>query len=58
MLILICNRIIMATNSIVKEKTAPKKSGRYATADEAVRAKNAPLIALLKKLNIKVVPAS
>jgi hypothetical protein len=29
--------------------------GKYATADEAARTKNAPLIALLKKLDVKVV---
>jgi hypothetical protein len=29
--------------------------GKYATAEEAARAKNAPLIALLKKLDVKVV---
>jgi hypothetical protein len=33
----------------------PTKLGKYATAEEAARAKNAPLIALLKKLDVKVV---
>lgn len=44
----------MTTGSIAQEKTTPKKSGRYATPEEAVKVKNAPLIALLKKLNIKI----
>jgi len=44
----------MTTDSIVKEKATPKKTGRYATTEEAVKVKNAPLITLLKKLNVKV----
>jgi len=48
----------MTTDSIVKEKASPKKVGRYVTAEEAVKVKNNPLVALLKKLNVKVVPAS
>jgi len=48
----------MTTDSIVKEKATPKKAGRYATAEEAATVKNAPLVALLKKLTVKVVPAS
>lgn len=32
------------------------KQGQYATQAEAVHVKNAPLIALLKKLNVKVAP--
>jgi hypothetical protein len=33
----------------------PIKLGKYATAEEAVKAKNEPLIATLKKLEVKVV---
>jgi len=45
-------------DSLVKEKATPKKTGLYATAEEAGKAKNAPLIALLKKRGVKVAPAS
>ncbi|MEZ0484507.1 hypothetical protein [Fibrella aquatica] len=48
----------MTPNTSIKEKPSPKKTGRYATADEAATVKNAPLVALLKKLTVKVVPAS
>lgn len=36
----------------------PTKLGKYATAEEAAKAKNEPLIALLKKLNVKVITKS
>ncbi len=39
---------------MAKRKNKPKL-GKYATAEEAVKAKNEPLIALLKKLDVKVV---
>jgi hypothetical protein len=41
----------------VEKSTVDKstKLGKYATAEEAARTKNAPLIALLKKLDVKVV---
>jgi len=48
----------MTKDSLVKEKATPKKTGRYATTEEAAKLKNAPLIALLKKLGVKVAPAS
>ncbi|ADB41975.1 hypothetical protein [Spirosoma linguale] len=48
----------MKTDSINKEKPTAKKLGRYATAEEAVKIKNTPLVALLKKLNVKVAPGS
>lgn len=48
----------MTTKPIVKEKATPKKVGRYATPEEAAKEKNGALVALLKKLDVKVVPAS
>jgi len=33
----------------------PKQLGKYATAEEAAKAKNEPLIAILKKLDVKVI---
>lgn len=40
----------------VKKTTtkAQPQLGKYATAEEAAKAKNEPLIALLKKLNVQV----
>ena len=32
-----------------------KQLGKYATAEETAKAKNEPLIALLKKLDVKVI---
>lgn len=44
--------------AIVEKDTdkKPIKLGKYATSEEAAKAKNEPLIALLKKLDVKVVP--
>lgn len=42
----------MSTRKPSSEKTNP--TGRYATAEEANRAKNADLIATIKKMNLKI----
>lgn len=42
-------------NSNKKLSTSPKKTGRFATPEEAARAKNAQLIAQLKKTGLKVI---
>jgi hypothetical protein len=36
----------------------PVKQGKYATEEAAIKEKNAPLIALLKKLDVKVATKS
>ncbi len=46
------------SNSIKSDKTlpqSPKTSGRFATPEEAAQAKNAQLVAHIKKIGLKVI---
>ena len=50
----------MTANEKVSKKLsskAAKQLGKYATADEAAKAKNEKLVTLLKKLNVKAISA-